>query len=148
MLRKEVLVSYFRTDVPDTASEVFDGEVVIAHYGTGLYFSISPAGALIWQGLSHGLTVAEAATWLAGHFAADAAAIPAQVEAFVSTLVERQLLIAVAERDKAGELPAIALAAWQEPAIDSFDDLQELLLLDPVHDVTEAGWPHRPDDQA
>jgi hypothetical protein len=141
-------VSYFRTDVPDTASEVFDGEVVIAHYGTGLYFSISPAGALIWQGLGHGLTAAETAVWLADHFASDAVAIPAQVEAFVASLVEKQLVLPVAEREKVGTLPAIGLAAWQEPAIDSFDDLQELLLLDPVHDVTEAGWPHRPDDQA
>ena len=142
------MVSYFRTDVPDTASELFDGEVVIAHYGTGLYFSISQSGALIWQGLRHGLSVEDAARWLAGHFAADAAAIPAQVDAFVATLLDKQLLVAVGEPYSAGELPDIGLAAWQEPSLDSFDDLQELLLLDPVHDVTEAGWPHRPDDQA
>ena len=141
-------MSYFRTDVPDTASEVFDGEVVIAHYGTGLYFSIPPSGALIWQGLGHGLSVAETVSWLAGQFPADAAAIPAQVEAFVADLVAKTLLVEVAEPVRAGELPAIVLTTWQEPAVESFDDLQELLLLDPVHDVTEAGWPHRPDDQA
>lgn len=143
-----VAVSYFRTDVPDTASELFDGEMVIAHYGTGLYFSISSAGALIWQGLRHGLTVAETANWLARHFTQEAAAIPAHVEVFVAVMAEKALLIPVPERDRDGELPAISLAAWQEPTVDSFDDLQELLLLDPVHDVTEAGWPHRPDDQA
>lgn len=142
------ILNYFRTDVPETASELFDGEVVIAHYGSGLYFSVSSSGALIWQGLRHGLTVAETVDWLAGHFAADAAIIAPQVEAFVATLVQSQLLLEVTEREKVGELPAIALAAWQEPTLDSFDDLQELLLLDPVHDVTEAGWPHRPDDQA
>lgn len=134
--------------MPDTASELFDGEVVIAHYGTGLYFSISASGALIWQGLRHGLSAGATARWLAGHFVADADAIPAQVDAFVATLVGKQLLIEVGERETAGDLPSIVLAAWQEPALDSFDDLQELLLLDPVHDVTEAGWPHRPDDQA
>lgn len=134
--------------MPDTASELFDGEVVIAHYGTGLYFSVSASGALVWQGLRHGLSTSETAEWLAQHFSADANAIPVQVDAFVATLVEKQLLLEVGEREKAGELPAIALAAWQEPTLDSFDDLQELLLLDPVHDVTEAGWPHRPDDQA
>lgn len=142
------MVGYFRTDVPDTASELFDCEVVIAHYGTGLYFSLSQSGALIWQGLRHGLSVEDAARWLAGHFAADAAAIPAQVDAFIATLLDKQLLVAAGEPHRAGDLPAIALAAWEEPSLDSFDDLQELLLLDPVHDVTEAGWPHRPDDQA
>lgn len=140
-------MSYFRTDVPDTASELFDGEVVIAHYGTGLYFSVAQTGALVWQGLRHGLSTAETAEWLAGHFTQDAAVIPGQVESFVASLLERELLIAVAERDRTGELPEITLSAWQVPSLDSFDDLQELLLLDPVHDVTEAGWPHRPDDQ-
>lgn len=141
-------MSYFRTDVPDAASELFDGEVVIAHYGSGLYFSIAPSGALIWQGLGHGLSVAETATWLARQFPAQAAAIPAQVEAFVADLVAKALLVEVAERTKTGELPAIVLSTWHDPIVESFDDLQELLLLDPVHDVTEAGWPHRPDDQA
>lgn len=141
-------MSYFRTDVRDTASELFDGEVVIAHYGTGLYFSIGPSGALIWQGLGHGLSVAETAAWLAGQFPEDAAVIPGQVEAFVADLVAKALLVEVAERTKAGELPDIVFSAWQDPIVESFDDLQELLLLDPVHDVTEAGWPHRPDDQA
>jgi len=140
-------VAYFRTDIPETASELFDGEVVIAHYGTGLYFSVSESGGLVWQAFRHGLSLEETAAWLAGHFTADAAAIPAQVEAFAAALKAKDLLLEVPARERSGELPPIVLAAWQEPVVDSFDDLQELLLLDPVHDVTEAGWPHRPDDQ-
>lgn len=141
-------MTYYRTDVPDTASEVFDGEVVIAHYGTGLYYSVSRSGALIWQALRHGLSAVEATDWLAGHFPAAAPGLQAQVEAFVGTLKDKGLVVEVEARDRAGELPEVAAGPWQEPTLDSFDDLQELLLLDPVHDVTEAGWPHRPDDPA
>jgi hypothetical protein len=137
---------YYRTDVPDTASELFDGELVIAHYGSGLYYSLSQGGTLVWQGLRHGLSVAEVIDWLRGHFAANAAAIPAAVEAFVRKLSDEGLVAEAEAGAKAGELPVIAAEKWSEPLLERFDDLQELLLLDPVHDVSEAGWPHRPDD--
>src|SRR4051812_38031759 len=141
-------VTYYRTNVPDTASELFDGEVVIAHYGSGLYYSVSQGGALIWRGLHCGLSVSEIVDWLTGHFEAEAAALPAQVGAFVARLRDEGLLIEVAACEKIGEPPAITVEAWREPVFERFDDLQELLLLDPVHNVTEAGWPHRPDDPA
>jgi hypothetical protein len=141
-------VTYYTTDVPDTVSELFDGEVVIAHYGSGLYYSVSQGGALIWQGLRCGLSVSEIVEWLSGHFEAEAAAMPAQVEAFVAKLREERLLIEVSAREKIGERPTITVKTWREPVFESFDDLRELLLLDPIHEVTEAGWPHRPDDPA
>ena len=28
------------------------------------------------------------------------------------------------------------------PALERFTDMEDLLLLDPVHDVEEMGWPH------
>ncbi len=138
---------YYSTSVPDTASEVFDGEVVIAHYGSGLYFSISEGGTPIWLGLRAQLSVAEVVDWLVERYAAAADAIPTQVAAFVAQLCEAGLLIETAAPEQPGAVPAVTLDAWREPGLDRFDDLQELLLLDPVHDVTEAGWPNRPDDQ-
>jgi hypothetical protein len=30
---------------------------------------------------------------------------------------------------------------YQAPTIERFDDLEELLVLDPIHEVDEAGWP-------
>lgn len=136
----------FRTDVPDTASEIFDGELVIAHYGSGLYYSISDTGAQIWQGLRHGLSVDETVGWLEGYFVAGTRNIAADVGAFVDRLAGEGLLVAVDQPHKGGDLPELAPGAWGEPLLERFDDLQELLVLDPVHDVSEAGWPHRSDD--
>ena len=139
-------LTYFRTDVPETASELFDGELVIAHYGSGLYFSLSVTAALIWQGLRHGLAHDEVATWLSGSLAGDAGAITASVTSFVARLQSEGLVVAVEGPVTLADLPVVAAGAWQEPLLERFDDLQDLLLLDPVHDVSEAGWPHRPDD--
>jgi hypothetical protein len=35
---------------------------------------------------------------------------------------------------------------YKPPAIERFDDLEELLVLDPIHEVDEAGWPATPVD--
>ena len=35
-------------------------------------------------------------------------------------------------------------ATFEAPTLDRFDDLQGLLLIDPIHDVGDAGWPLLP----
>jgi hypothetical protein len=43
----------------------------------------------------------------------------------------------------AGETPVVpAVPGIDPPVLESFTDLEELMLLDPVHDVDERGWPH------
>ena len=32
--------------------------------------------------------------------------------------------------------------AWAPPSIQVYTDMQDFLRLDPIHDVTPAGWPH------
>lgn len=137
---------HFSTSVPDAASELFDGELVIAHYGSGFYYSVSEAGALIWQALRHGLSTEETVAWLAGHYPADAARLPGDVDVFVARLLEEMLLTPVDAPVNGGDLPGALPATFGKPELERFSDLQELLLLDPVHDVAEAGWPRRADD--
>ncbi len=36
----------------------------------------------------------------------------------------------------AGDRPA-----FEAPVLESYSDMQDLLLLDPIHDVDDAGWP-------
>jgi hypothetical protein len=40
-----------------------------------------------------------------------------------------------------------AAGEYRSPAIERFDDLEELLVLDPIHEVDEAGWPVTPADK-
>jgi hypothetical protein len=37
--------------------------------------------------------------------------------------------------------PPEAKPTFKELSLRTFTDLQELLLLDPIHDVDEVGWP-------
>ena len=68
-----------------------------------------------------------------------------QIRRFIDQLVAAGLVV---EEDggqaspSVAETPALATTPWSTPVLESHDDLQDLLLLDPVHEVTEAGWPH------
>ena len=31
---------------------------------------------------------------------------------------------------------------WRKPELAAFDDLQDLLTIDPIHDVDDSGWPN------
>jgi hypothetical protein len=138
---------YFSTVVPDAASELFDGELIIAHYGSGYYYSVSEAGALVWQGLRSGLSLEETLAWLSGHFP-DAAGLAEAVEGFAGAMSAEGLLTPTEVPEKGEAVPETLPAAFGAPEFERFEDLQELLMLDPVHDVAEAGWPRRADDDA
>lgn len=136
----------YTTIVPEIASEIFDGELVIANYKLGLYYSISTEGAWIWQALAHGLPVSQIVEWLSGHFPGQASAFPALVEDFIGKLIAENLILESSKSDSSTmELPILSGNFFAQPVIESFNDLQDLLLLDPVHDVDHTGWPRRPD---
>ena len=66
------------------------------------------------------------------------------VDAFVHSLVTDELIVAN-DAPASGEAESAELVAPSEYSpltLERFTDLADLILLDPVHDVTEAGWPH------
>lgn len=144
-MNRSVDAGTYTTVVPEIASEIFDGELVIANYKLGVYYSISVEGAWIWQGLAHGLTVSQIAQWLARRFGDQTSELPALVEDFVRKLLAEGLVLEASKRDSLAGLPELTGNVFAQPTIERFDDLQELLLLDPVHDVDHTGWPRRPD---
>ncbi len=128
----------------DIAAEEFDGEFVVLDIARGHYFSLASGTALIWQGLVEGHSSEALCSRL------DASSpVRAQVDAVVASFLEHGLFTPAA-RD--AETPVDPIAeALAAPGlafeVEVFNDLAELLISDPVHDVDEeAGWPHKPAD--
>ena len=132
--------------VPKAVSRQFDDEVIVANFETGIYYSFVGTAADIWLGLQSGATVDE----IADALPTDEGGIDVrrEVENFVQTLLAESLLVPrqTAQKTKAW-IPEFS-PAFARPVLDRFDDLQELLFLDPVHDVSEEGWPSRAQDDA
>lgn len=127
------------------SSEIFGEEAVVVNFMTGKYFGMTGSAPVIWQLFETPVTRDDVINSLKGlHGKTDE--LIEQVKTFIDVLLQENLII------NAGELPgenshskAIILnpdILKLPPVIEIFDDLQELIVLDPIHDADpERGWP-------
>jgi hypothetical protein len=135
-----------RTNSPPVVHETVEGETIVVNLATGSYYDLNAVGGYIFGSFEGGATVAEVADALVAGCGADAVAVQAAVEDFARRLADEELLVPAVNGNGAGpvsfggfEMPA----QFAEPVLNKYTDMQELLLLDPVHEVSEAGWPSK-----
>lgn len=135
----------YRVNTTHVVSEVFDdGEAAIIDLRSGAYFSLDQVGALLWPLIVTGATLD--ALVERAHATTDGGIdVEPGIERFVTDLVAEGLVEEVGDVDAAVPVPTNGgRIPFTAPEIQRFDDLQELLLLDPIHDVSDQGWPHTP----
>lgn len=134
----------FRINTPSVVYERFDNELVAIHMGTGVYHSMMGAATDTFVLLSEEATGAEMADALATRYAAASSEILAALGPFLEQLQQEQLIVPVEERKTRGPLRLAgdgSLLPFVAPTLEAFNDLEGLLLLDPIHEVDEEGWP-------
>lgn len=127
----------------EIAHERVDAEVIAINLRTGAYFSLLGTAADGWDLLHAGSDVSTAADVLAERYGVDRARVEADLGPFAASLVQEELLAPAQESAvRAVELPPLpADSTYRPPTLEKYDDMEELLLLDPIHEVDEAGWP-------
>lgn len=130
---------------PAVLAEVINGEVVAVDLSQGSYYSLRGTAAVCWQLVAAGWTLRELAADLAERYDAGTEVIEAGTGRLIDELVRAGVLRARAGAPDSS--PPVLLVepgtAFESPVFETFHDMEDLLLLDPVHDVDEAkGWPH------
>jgi hypothetical protein len=130
-------------NAPSVIYEKFDDELVAINLDTGVYHSLAGAAADAFELLTEEATQEEMSAALATKYAAGADEIHTALTPFLDQLRKEGLIHQVEVRK---ERPPLQLAgapgaAFSPPTLEAYRDLQSLFLLDPVHDVNEAGWP-------
>jgi hypothetical protein len=133
----------FRLNSPQAVGETVDGEAIVVNLGTGTYYSMQGDSQILWEAISAGATADEIANVAAELTGESPDAIAAAVDTFCASLVEQGL---IAERD-AGDAPSSidlsgAGSGLLTPSFETYADMQDLILLDPVHEVGEGSWPN------
>jgi hypothetical protein len=134
---------------PEVVSEVFDAETVVVDLVAGRYYAFNPMATAIWSQLAARPTLDEIAASFAPAFG-DLEQARAELAPFLDRLVEAGLLLRVADAPEGvpasgPELLSVAAASPLPPAdFEVFTDLEDLLVLDPIHDLDESGWPSPP----
>jgi Coenzyme PQQ synthesis protein D (PqqD) len=129
---------------PNIVYETLDGETIVIHLDTGSYYSLTGSGAEIWELLSEGSSTTQVCAALAQRHARSESDISLSVESFIAEL-EREALVEPSDPSPNG-LPSQAAddsRPWEPPKLECFDDMRDFLLVDPIHDVDQTGWPSR-----
>ena len=136
---------YFECNTPSVIFERFADETILINLDAGHYYSMDPIGAVVWELLNRGHSVDRIVELARMHYVEGTEDVSAGIRAYVGRMREEKLIRprrdTSASATAAGEFPIPAGAAFTRPVLAKYDDMEEMLLLDPVHDVTEAGWP-------
>jgi hypothetical protein len=137
--------TFLRVRVPEVTFEDFHNEVLIIDLKTGHYHSLCGSAASIWRLLSTGHSLEGCVAWMKDFYPAAPPTLESDTTRFVTELETAGLIARVSEPGPGSEIAFEDLSTeYHEPTINSYGDLQDLLLLDPIHEIApEAGWPQR-----
>ncbi len=128
---------------PDVIDEVFEGEAVVVNLATGVYFALNADATRVWRAVAAGAPCGPVAQEVAAETGADPAAVQAVLDAFLTDLAGHALVTLEGAASAGG--PPVADVPFA-PQLQAFSDMEDLLLLDPIHDidVDGTGWPRAP----
>jgi hypothetical protein len=130
--------------------ETIDGEAILIQLETGSYYSLEGSGPDILQLVDAGTTRQNAVSALESRYGANGGALASAIEHLIDELAAEELIEVGEEAPDGagveGEGPtADHNGGFKTPVLLKFTDLQELLLLDPIHEIDDSGWPNAPE---
>lgn len=129
---------------PQVMHETIEGETIIIDLSTGTYFSLRGSAPAIWSDVGDGASLETVVRRMAARYDAPPDELAVVVETFLERLEAEQLI-------EPGTPPAVPPTEtesprdrlpFEAPELERYEDLQDIILLDPVHKVDDRGWPH------
>lgn len=132
----------FRLNKPLVAFQEIEGEAILINFDTGCYFSANETGSVLLELAESGASTDALVQGLASRCGMAASELEAAVTAFLGE-AEAEGIVVPFPADGPAPSPSSAVGglSYDAPRLDKFDDLQDLLMLDPIHDVDQVGWP-------
>lgn len=122
-------------------ADVTDGVAIIINSETGIYYGMNSLGTAVYENLVNGANCEDILKTLKG-FSNAPDFVEKNFNDFIKALVEKEIII-----ESANESASVNIdeATAQEDdfaiAVSEYNDAQELLLADPIHEVKEeTGW--------
>ncbi len=123
--------------------EVLNTEVILIDFHSGNYYALIHVAKLVWQLIEQQVSFPEISQIISNHFQREIESVSRDIQFFIQRLLEEGLIEPAAEEVRgSGALQTEAHRfPYEAPQLQKYTDVQNLLLLDPIHEVAEAGWP-------
>ncbi|MBX9775620.1 MAG: PqqD family protein [Xanthobacteraceae bacterium] len=132
---------------PSTVHERFGDETVILNLDSGSYYSAQGTATAIWSLVTDGVPEAGILQRVRAEYAGNSEEIAGATARFLDQLVAEALVEADNTVDGGADRELTIAAApskndqFSLPLLQKYTDMEEMLLLDPIHEVDEHGWP-------
>ena len=140
-----------KINVPKIVHETIDGETVILNLEKGNYYSLVGIGADIWGFMENDATMGSVIEKISNNYQGERGDIDIAINKFVSELMQEGLVILDNGKNPENEESSHVQVqtglkenkpSFEIPKLNKYTDMQDLLLLDPIHDVDDKkGWP-------
>jgi len=143
----------YKVNKTDVVSEKFDDEVVIINLESGNYYSLKEIGFDIWSLVENVASADEIVEWIMRQYDfSSAEEINKAVSQFIAELTVEGLIISdgtVKNGDiktsdtqtERGAIPGKSLFDSNKIVLQKYTDMQDFLLVDPIHEVEYTDWP-------
>ncbi len=139
-----------RHNTPAVLGEMVDEDLIIVDFNTGHYFTMTGVGGVVWEMLAEGVTPSQLTdAFQSAYPEADPDHVAESIEQLLGAMLAEQL-ITETDGTQAGvtDLPSGGHEGFEAPTLVKYTDMADLLLLDPIHEVDPAGWPHQQPGEA
>jgi hypothetical protein len=137
----------YQVNIPTVVSEIIDGEAVIMNLNSGNYYSTEGVGSLLWHGIQHQRTYPQLVELVKTAFPTAPEDLAPVIDPFIDELMTHELIretptkSAGAPSDELDLTQVNSTGEFRTPVLNVYPDMKDLLVLDPIHDVDEVGWP-------
>lgn len=136
---------YYLINTPKVVDEIFEDEIIIINFDNGDYFTLRQSAVNIWKGIKNRQSMAMIVENLQTQYEANEEEVENAVLQMIDTFLKENLIRSnneVVDKNDIITEKVTARIPFEPPIFEKFTDMNDLLLLDPVHDVDEKGWPH------
>jgi hypothetical protein len=139
----------FKINTPNIVHELIDGEVIIVNLKQGDYYSLLHTSAEIWTEIEREQSSAQIVAQLIQNYQEEPEIIAQGVQLFIDQLIEEGIITELAGDILENEMfshtsgnNGIDKPPFEMPKLSKYTDMEDLLALDPIHEVDETGWPN------
>jgi hypothetical protein len=140
----------YKIDAGHVVHETLDGEVILIHLESGNYYSLRGAGTDVWGLLERWTTPDDIVLALQARYSPEPG-MAASVHGLLTELAAERLVehgagAADAPANGGALSPEPGSTPFAPPVLEKYTDMRDYLLVDPLHDVDERGWPSQSRD--
>jgi hypothetical protein len=140
-----MLETLYSAQTHGVMSEDFGDEIILVNLARGHYYSLRHTAAHVWRQVQSPASATVLSQSLSTAFAVETNEARQSLTPFFEQLKAEKLLVEALGKAIDGAISPLTAAdrtAFTPPILEIHTDMQEVLRLDPIHDVdADLGWP-------